>query len=170
MGYQAGEIPMENVHGIAVSGGSFPAEIWRLMMEHTIGLRPARDFPDPKAYPVYQPFQRGPLALSYDPYYVAPATRRDRQHVDRHDARRPTPSRPSRDKPDQATKPPKHREARASRRAWPCSRSSRPPVRSPGGPTRRSSLGTAATSPGTAPLFLVLLIAAFAAYLARAAT
>ena len=74
MGYQAGEIPMEDVHGIAVSGGSFPAEIWRLMMEHTIGLREARDFADPKAYPVYQTFHRGPLALSYDPYYVAPAT------------------------------------------------------------------------------------------------
>ena len=74
MGYQSGEIPMENVHGIAVSGGSFPAEIWRLMMESTIGLRPARDFPDPKIYPTYLPFQRGPLALTYDPYYVAPAT------------------------------------------------------------------------------------------------
>ncbi len=72
MGYQAGEIPMENVHGISVSGGSFPAQIWRLMMERTIGLRPAKDFPDPTAYPVYQPFHRGPLALSYDPYYVAP--------------------------------------------------------------------------------------------------
>jgi penicillin-binding protein 1A len=74
MGYQGGEIPMESVHGIAVSGGSFPAEIWRLMMEHTIGLRAAVDFPQPTSYPVYQPFRRGPLALSYDPYYVAPAT------------------------------------------------------------------------------------------------
>ena len=33
MGYTKGEIPMENVHGIAVTGGSFPAEIWRLFME-----------------------------------------------------------------------------------------------------------------------------------------
>jgi penicillin-binding protein 1A len=77
MGYQAGEIPMESVHGIAVSGGSFPAEIWRLMMEQTIGLRPVKDFPDPSAYPVYQTFHRGPLALSYDPYYVAPTTTTD---------------------------------------------------------------------------------------------
>jgi penicillin-binding protein 1A len=67
MGYQAGEIPMENVHGIAVTGGSFPAQIWRLLMERTIGLRPAREFSEPKAYPQYQPFRRGPLALSYDP-------------------------------------------------------------------------------------------------------
>ncbi len=70
MGYQAGEIPMESVHGIAVSGGSFPAEIWRLMMERTIGLRPSRDFPTARVPPHYQPFQRGPLALSYDPYAV----------------------------------------------------------------------------------------------------
>jgi penicillin-binding protein 1A len=33
MGFTGGEIPMENVHGISVSGGSFPAEIWRLFME-----------------------------------------------------------------------------------------------------------------------------------------
>ena len=46
---------MESVHGIAVSGGSFPAEIWRLMMERTIGLRPARDFPEPSAYPSTSP-------------------------------------------------------------------------------------------------------------------
>ena len=72
MGYQAGEIPMDDVHGIPVSGGSFPAEIWRRMMERTIGLRPAREFAEPAAYPEYQPFQRGPLALGYDPYYVAP--------------------------------------------------------------------------------------------------
>jgi penicillin-binding protein 1A len=70
MGYQAGEIPMENVHGIAVTGGSFPAQIWRLLMERTIGLRPAKEFSEPKTYPQYQPFRRGPLALGYDPYAV----------------------------------------------------------------------------------------------------
>lgn len=74
MGYAAGEIPMENVHGISVSGGSFPAEIWRRLMERTIALRPVREFLEPKTPPVYQPFQRGPFALSYDPLYVAPAT------------------------------------------------------------------------------------------------
>ena len=51
MGYAGGEIPMENVHGISVSGGSFPAEIWRRLMERTIGLRPVREFPEPKSPP-----------------------------------------------------------------------------------------------------------------------
>jgi hypothetical protein len=65
---------MENVHGIAVSGGSFPAEIWRLVMERTIGLREPKEFAEPKTSPEWQPFQRGKWALTYDPYYVAPAT------------------------------------------------------------------------------------------------
>ena len=43
-------------------------------MERTIGLRPVREFAEPRVPPQYQPFRRGPLALSYDPYYVAPTT------------------------------------------------------------------------------------------------
>jgi len=82
MGYPAGEIPMENVHGIAVSGGSFPAQIWRTLMERTIGLRPAREFSAPKAYPQYQPFRRGPLALGYDPYAVTTTTSTDTTSTD----------------------------------------------------------------------------------------
>ncbi len=74
MGYQAGEIPMEDVHGISVSGGSFPAQIWRSLMERTIGRRPAREFAEPKVQPLYRPFRRGPLALSYDPNYVPTST------------------------------------------------------------------------------------------------
>jgi penicillin-binding protein 1A len=39
VGYTRGEIPMENVHGIAVTGGSFPAEIWRLFMQPALSVR-----------------------------------------------------------------------------------------------------------------------------------
>jgi penicillin-binding protein 1A len=73
VGYARGEIPMENVHGIAVAGGTFPAEIWRRFMEPAVATMPARDFPEPKQPPVWQYFHRGPLALSYDPYYTPPA-------------------------------------------------------------------------------------------------
>ena len=48
VGYTKGEIPMENVHGIPVTGGSFPAEIWRLFMERALSNRPVRDFLEPR--------------------------------------------------------------------------------------------------------------------------
>jgi penicillin-binding protein 1A len=47
VGYPQGEIPMENVHGIAVAGGSFPAEIWRRFMEQAVRYSPAQDFLPP---------------------------------------------------------------------------------------------------------------------------
>jgi penicillin-binding protein 1A len=74
VGYTRGEIPMENVHGIAVSGGSFPATIWRLYMERALAARPAASFREPAQWPVWKTFRRGPNALSYDPYYRPPAT------------------------------------------------------------------------------------------------
>ena len=79
-------------------------------MEHTIGLRAPRDFADPKAYPVYQTFQRGPLALSYDPYYVAPTTSTSTESTSTDTTPTKTPpAKPDKqDKPDKATKPPKH--------------------------------------------------------------
>jgi penicillin-binding protein 1A len=76
IGYTKGEIPMENVHGIAVSGGSFPAEIWRLFMEPALeGTEPAA-FDEPSRWPTWRPFTRGQYALSYDPNAapVTPAT------------------------------------------------------------------------------------------------
>ncbi len=67
LGFTAGEIPMENVHGIAVSGGSFPAEIWRLFMEPALeGTEPA-PFSEPTFWPEWKPFTRGQYALAYDP-------------------------------------------------------------------------------------------------------
>ena len=67
MGYTRGEIPMLSVHGIAVSGGSFPAEIWRLYMEPALAALPVRDFPAPLNPVTYEPWHRGPYVLSYDP-------------------------------------------------------------------------------------------------------
>ena len=67
MGYTRGEIPMLSVHGISVSGGSFPAQIWRLFMEPALEALPVRDFPAPLEPAEYEPWQRGPFALQYDP-------------------------------------------------------------------------------------------------------
>jgi len=74
MGYTRGEIPMLDVHGISVSGGSFPAEIWRRFMAPALERSPVVDFPEPRQPAVFSTWERGPNALSYDPYYVAPET------------------------------------------------------------------------------------------------
>jgi penicillin-binding protein 1A len=47
IGYPLAETPMLNVHGIAVSGPTFPAQIWHLFMDTAIGNR--RDVPFPHA-------------------------------------------------------------------------------------------------------------------------
>ena len=67
LGFTKGEIPMLNVHGIAVSGGSFPAEIWRLFMEPALEGTEAVAFPEPAVWPQWKPFTRGEYALAYAP-------------------------------------------------------------------------------------------------------
>jgi len=73
MGYTRGEVPMTNVHGISVSGGSFPAQIWHRFMAPALAGLPERDFPEPRQPVSFQHWERGRWALTYDPYYVAPA-------------------------------------------------------------------------------------------------
>jgi penicillin-binding protein 1A len=67
IGYTRAEIPLESVHGIAVTGGSFPAEIWRLFMEPALDGTEPEAFPEPRLWPTWRPFTRGEYALSYDP-------------------------------------------------------------------------------------------------------
>jgi penicillin-binding protein 1A len=51
IGYPKGEIPMLDVHGIAVSGPTFPASIWHLYMETAIGKRKDVAFREPTSTP-----------------------------------------------------------------------------------------------------------------------
>ena len=83
MGYQAGEIPMENVHGISVSGGSFPAEIWRLMMERTIGLRTAAGVRGAEGLSAVPAVRPRPARAQLRPVLRRPH-HHDRFHADRH--------------------------------------------------------------------------------------
>jgi penicillin-binding protein 1A len=54
IGYPRGEIPMTSVHGISVSGPTFPATIWKLFMERAIAYAPfPKKFPSPKTSPVW---------------------------------------------------------------------------------------------------------------------
>ncbi len=55
IGYPRGEIPMRSVHGIEVSGPTFPATIWRLFMERAITYAPfPKDFLAAKTEPVWR--------------------------------------------------------------------------------------------------------------------
>jgi penicillin-binding protein 1A len=54
IGYPRGEIPMRSVHGISVSGPTFPATIWKLFMERASKYAPfPKVFPAPKTSPVW---------------------------------------------------------------------------------------------------------------------
>jgi membrane peptidoglycan carboxypeptidase len=57
IGYPSAEIPMVNVHGIAVSGPTFPAQIWHLYMETAIGSGPDVPFPRPLTTPEWTSWQ-----------------------------------------------------------------------------------------------------------------
>jgi len=100
IGYTAGEIPMQSVHGIAVTGGSFPAEIWRRFMEGALDRVEPKEFPEPSVWPTWKPFSRGEYALSYDPR--APATtyeETEEEETTERTTREPEPPSPTRGLP-----------------------------------------------------------------------
>jgi penicillin-binding protein 1A len=57
IGYPQGEVPMLDVHGIAVSGPTFPADIWHLFMAAADGSRADVPFPAPTTKPVWLPWK-----------------------------------------------------------------------------------------------------------------
>ena len=71
MGYTRAEIPMESVHGIAVSGGSFPAEIWRLFMEPSLDVIEPRAFPEPSVWPDVGALHAWPVRADVRPHLHA---------------------------------------------------------------------------------------------------
>jgi penicillin-binding protein 1A len=51
IGYPQGEVPMLDVHGIAVSGPTFPASVWHIYMSTAIGKRKDVPFRQPTTTP-----------------------------------------------------------------------------------------------------------------------
>jgi penicillin-binding protein 1A len=77
VGYPQGEIPMENVHGISVAGGTFPATIWRLFMEQAMANAPALTWQYPRDPVEWKSFTQGQYGSSLRPtttYYSSPTT------------------------------------------------------------------------------------------------
>jgi len=74
IGYPRGEIPMLDVHGIAVSGPSFPATIWHVFMETAVGKRKDVPFPEPRSKAVWTDWRgRYEYYGSWSPAPVVPA-------------------------------------------------------------------------------------------------
>jgi penicillin-binding protein 1A len=73
VGYPQAEIPMENVHGISVAGGTFPATIWHLFMASALDLTPEAEWVLPREFPIWRAFERGQYALTYVPQPAPPA-------------------------------------------------------------------------------------------------
>ena len=76
VGYPRAEIPMNDVHGIAVAGGTFPATIWHLFMQSALWHAHPLNFPDPRHYPVFGSWH-GQYAFAgggYDSSAVTPYT------------------------------------------------------------------------------------------------
>jgi penicillin-binding protein 1A len=110
VGYPQAEIPMTNVHGISVAGGTFPATIWRLFMEEAIGPTPERDFPEAHSEPIWHPFTRGQYAgESSEPpsyYYVPPAASTPATTQEKKAPPPPPPSEPAPPPPPKPIPPP----------------------------------------------------------------
>ena len=70
VGYPQGEIPMEDVHGIAVAGGTFPASIWRLFMEKAMANTPELTWQYPRDPVVWRPWTQGQYGSSLRPTYT----------------------------------------------------------------------------------------------------
>lgn len=59
IGYANGEVPMTNVHGVAIAGGNLPASIWHLFMEAALWNAPELDFPAPKTAAEFREWTKG---------------------------------------------------------------------------------------------------------------
>src|SRR5687768_8275472 len=68
VGYPQAKIPMTSVHGSRVTGGLFPAQIWRLFMSSAIGQLEPESFPEPVDWPEWTTFERGQYARSFGYY------------------------------------------------------------------------------------------------------
>lgn len=63
MGHPEAQIEMKNVHGIRVTGGSFPAEIWHKFMYDADRDYPEEEFTKPEIPVTYDPFFRSEYAV-----------------------------------------------------------------------------------------------------------
>jgi penicillin-binding protein 1A len=71
VGHPKGQVPMLDVHGIRVAGGTFPAEIWGKFMRAALADEPVQSWRPAQSYPVWRYFSgewafKGSTYTSYD--------------------------------------------------------------------------------------------------------
>jgi penicillin-binding protein 1A len=77
MGYPKGEIPMLDVHGVAVAGATFPVPIWHEYMAAALWHRKVLQFPEPDVYPTWHSITHGyygSLGYTWTPTTTTTAT------------------------------------------------------------------------------------------------
>jgi len=100
IGYPKGEIPMTSVHGISVSGPTFPATIWKLFMERAVDYAPyPTEFPVAKTSPhwTYHNLQyalSGAYSTPSSSTYTPPAQPTSPTTTTTRQAPKPTPAPP----------------------------------------------------------------------------
>jgi penicillin-binding protein 1A len=106
VGYPKGEIPMESVHGIAVAGGTFPADIFRLFMTPASQGTPYTEFPVVDTSPVWHSW-RGQYQYQGG-YYDSGLSSSETTTTDGQTTVPQQPAEPAtpRTKPTQAARPP----------------------------------------------------------------
>ena len=73
MGYPRGEVPMLDVHGIAVSGPTLPATAWRLYMEHALAGTSDLAFTAPRSPAQFAPWRGSHAYLPAPPVAASTA-------------------------------------------------------------------------------------------------
>jgi penicillin-binding protein 1A len=68
VGYPRANVPMESVQGIAVAGGTFPAQIWNRYMSKALAPSPKRQWREPRQDPIWRSFS-GQYANEGSGYY-----------------------------------------------------------------------------------------------------
>ena len=78
VGYPNAQIAMTSVHGITVSGGSFPASIWRLFMSRALNGAPELSWPYPRSPAIWDPGFVGEFAFVGAPAPPKPKPDKDK--------------------------------------------------------------------------------------------
>jgi penicillin-binding protein 1A len=101
VGYPNAQIEMNSVHGIAVAGGTFPADIWHLFMQGAFGGMPYIGWPDVKKSAVW-----ADVDLEYANFGAPPPPKKPKKDKDKNKPGTTTEPPATTEPPPTTTEPP----------------------------------------------------------------